>query len=213
MKRSSRSSSAGFTLLEATIATTIFGMVGYGLAVAIGAGQDTQQSILTNSISNKELRQTALQVSAELRSCASTNFEVTEGQTGHSQIDFQMPISSAGSLTWGVYDKRLGQESEDQNRVGWSVRYIVEEDAGAFGLESPAGEFGAGRRLVRQLLDDEDEVQLSESVVEGLNSGYGAHPGFAVSAAGDMWTVTINLAGQEENTNGNQVEFDVWMHN
>jgi type II secretory pathway pseudopilin PulG len=207
MKRLHCNLRSGFTLLEATLATAVFGVVGYGLAVAVGAGQETQKSILSTSVSNKEMRQTALKISSELRSCTNAHFAVSESQSGFSQIDFRMPITDNGTLTWGVHDKRLGPDSDEQNRPDWSVRYIVEED----GTQSDGA--GGVRRLVRQLLDENEEVRLSETVIEGLRAGHGIEPGFSVLPSGDMWNVTIRLSGHDEDQTGSKVEFDVWMHN
>jgi DNA-binding transcriptional LysR family regulator len=111
-----------------------------------------------------------------------------------------MPIEIGGVLGWGVEDRRLGLDAADQVREDWSIRYTVESEAGVqFAQALVDGVALAPRRLVRQVLNEQDEVVRTDPVVDQLSSG-AAKPGFRVERVGDVWELRIATQVVDQDT-------------
>jgi hypothetical protein len=130
---------------------------------------------------------------------------VTTLADGNHEMTFMQPIVAGGVMGWGVFNRAYGPDPEDQNKEDWQIRYTVES--------IPLGDGDFNRRLVRQILDEESEVQEQEVVIEGLRSGLQNPPGFSVIEVGDVWVVNVHTVGPHENSTGKGAEFHVRMRN
>lgn len=200
-----RTRRTGFTLLEAAISTSIFALVGYSLAVCVGAANDSQRTVFTVAAQDRALREATSSLTDELRTSSDAMITVTTLADSNSQVDLQVPVESGGNLLWGVYDRKLGATYADQNKVGWKLRYTVRN------VDPGAGV--TGRQLVRQILDTGSVVRDERIVATGLNSGTQAHPGFKVEKSGSMWVVTVSTSGHSEGTSGVETRVHVRTRN
>jgi prepilin-type N-terminal cleavage/methylation domain-containing protein len=186
MKQNHRS--AGFTLLEMSIALSIFAVVGYGLAVAVDVSRDSQITVIRRVDENRTLRTSVATLVDELRVSADAQVTVAALPDGNSRLRFMVPVAVGGASTWGVFDRRLGADAASQNRAGWTLQYTVRDGVGVDGR--------LNRQLVRQVLDDAFEVQREDVIADGLRSGNDAPPGFRVAMNGDVWEITFSTVGQ-----------------
>jgi prepilin-type N-terminal cleavage/methylation domain-containing protein len=200
VSRGTRCARAGFTLLETTVALSIFALVTAGLLSIVRVGARSQQNVIERAENGRSMRDVSSQLIDELRQTSDGEITVTALADGNSQLTFRQPILVDGDLLWGVYDTSLGTTPEEQTQENWKVRYTVEAVA--------AG--GATKRnLLRQLLDAADVVQSERVVARGLCSGGGAAPGFEVADAGAVWVVTLSLEGDVGADNARSVVFHV----
>lgn len=175
-------SRAGFTMLEMMISLGVFGVVGYGVAVAIKSGGTMQGTVTRVSNDDREMRGASLSLLDELQ-CSSDSRITAEAQLdGSTLLRFQQPVEDAGGATWGVYDPTIGASEADHNRTGWYLRYFVRTVDGR-------------RQLVRQELDAALAVQREKVVTEGLRAGNATPPGFQVQKSGSIWQITLSTDG------------------
>lgn len=203
--RTYRKAAAGFTLLESTIALSIFAVVGYGLAVAVDVGKDSQSMVIRESEDHRTMRTVVKTLADELRSSADDQVTVTVLADGNHQLRFMVPVVAGGVSTWGVYDRRLGSDAASQNQAGWTVQYTVRNGVGVDG--------GVNRQLVRQELDTALAVQREEVLADGLRAGNAAPRGFTVVKNGDMWEITLSTVGQRAGLAGITQVFHVHARN
>ena len=182
-----RARAAGFTLLEMSIATTIFGIAGYGLLQTVRVADQSHESVLESADGTRALREASATILDELRAARAADLSVTTMPDGNSDVRFTTPIEAAGVATWGVHDARLGASEEEQNREGWLLRYAVEAVQQASG--------NTVRVLVRQVLDDTGAVQRQDIFLGDL-SGTSEIERFVMRPTGDVWE--IELAAKDE---------------
>ncbi len=181
---------AGFTVLEMTIASGIFLLVGVALQDTVLMADRVQETVFDRSETSRDLRGIGSQLVDEFKSTQDASLEVQALPSGDDQVTFQTPISIGGVDLWGV--EELGIEGGDPQQ-DWSLRYTVVD--------------AQDRRLVRQVLDADDAVKSSEVVMGGLSEVEGV-PGFSVQQTGDVWAVTLTLDPDgEAGTNGRSIDF------
>lgn len=191
---------AGFSLLEVTLASSIFMIIGYVFASAITMGTSSQRLVMQSAEDSESLREATSALRSELKITNDDMVGVTALAGGNHQLAFQVPIELGGAVLWGAEHEDIGPDPIE----GWQVCYTVNE-------EVVGGE--TERTLVRQILDDEGNVQVEEAVVSGLGSGAEDPAGFQVQKSGDMWVVTLSLEGQMEGVRGRSSEFHVKTRN
>lgn len=195
----------GFTLVELAISLTIFTFVGYGLAVVLGVGRESQVIVDSLHATGSQHREAQERLAEDLRTARGSSITVATLSDSNTRLRFQQPITLAGADTWGIHDRTLGNTEAEQNRAGWQVQYTVQSGVGSDG--------GLSRELVRQLLDTNGAVQKTEVLARYLNSGSDASPGFRVAASGAMWVVTITSGGDPETHAGMRTTFHVQTRN
>lgn len=196
---------SGFTLLEMMVALSIFAVVGYGLAVAVDVGKDSQTTVLREIDENQTLRTAVNSLIDEIRVSADGQIAVAALPDGNHRVRFMLPIDVGGAAVWGVFDRRLGSDAATQIRAGWFVQYTVRTAVGTDG--------GINRQLLRQILSDTLVVQREEVIAEGLRSGGDVPPGFRMVMTGDLWEITLSTVGQRAGKAGMTQVFHVHTRN
>lgn len=199
-----RSRRGGFTLLETVIALVIFSVLGYALGVAAQVGNHSQQEVTRRSKENRELRSGTLSLAKELRSSQDSSISITVLADGNHSLRFMQPIDDAGTASWGVFDRHLGDTPALQNRANWVVQYTV-RDVMVDGANQ--------KQLVRQILDDTFVVQREQLIATGLRSGDVVPPGFRVAQAGAVWEITMSTNGPLDGNLGKSVVMHVQTRN
>jgi prepilin-type N-terminal cleavage/methylation domain-containing protein len=185
MTRSIRGrSNSAFTLLEMVVALTIFTTVGYGLLVAVEAGNHSEITVARVSEQDRELRAATTNLCSELKSSRDASITITPLADSNHQIRFQQPIDDAGNPSWGVYDRTLGSTAAEQSRVGWFVQYTVRAVPAVLGR--------LDRQLVRQIVDDKFVVQKERVIADELCRGTDNPPGFRMIQTGGLWEITLS---------------------
>ncbi len=169
----------GLTLLEMMIALSILALVVTASMEMISAGTSSSAQVGAGVRENSEMRDGTRRLREELRGAGGGRFDVVPLADGNSELTFQVPVTSGGVAGWGVYDRFLGPGEDEWNRVDWSLRYTVLPDG------------DGGRQLVRQVLDDLDQVQRQTVLVTDLRAGNVEPPGFRVADVGDVWEVIV----------------------
>lgn len=195
---------AGFTLIELMISLTIFAVLGYSVAISVDMASDSQRTVYSVAAEDRALRESSSFLTDELRSSRDSQIAVATLADGNHQLEFKVPIEVGSSLTWGVYDKRLGTTYADQNKIDWKYRYTVRNSVVA-GV--------VNKQLLRQIIDTNSEVHEEQVIAEGLHSGTQNPPGFRVVKSGDMWAVTVSTAGKSAESPGIKAEFHVQARN
>ncbi len=180
----------GFTLIEVILAVGIFSVVGVGLTQGVHIAQTTHQSVSTQSTSNSDIRDGIGLLREEFKSCRESSIVVSQVLNGNDQLEFQVPVDSPLGTSWGAYDRYLGSLPAERNRVGWTISYVVQNNA----LGIPC--------LLRQILDGGGALQREVQIVSNvLVDGHADAPGFTVTATGDVWEVTLKtLTGDGQST-------------
>lgn len=181
--RSPRPARAGFTLIELAISLAIFCAAGYVATVALRAADRSEREVQRIARASRGLRSATSRLAAELQDSRDASIAISTLADGNHELRFQMPIDDAGALGWGVYDRMLGSTAELQNRPGWQLCYTVLSSADAGGAIE--------RRLVRQIRDDADALQLETVLTRGLCAGGSPTPGFHVEKSGELWELQI----------------------
>jgi type II secretory pathway pseudopilin PulG len=195
---------AGFTVIELAIATALVAVLGLALISATLMGNNAQVAVSEAVDASQGLRAASVAISGEFKSTDADTITVTALADGNHELSFMVPVVFEGTATWGVYDRSYGQTADEQNKVGWQIRYTVAE------VEvNGVGE----RQLVRQVLDDLDVVQEQETILRGLREGGGASPGLRVTQAGEMWEIEINTVGYKGDSQGERADFHVRTRN
>jgi len=198
-----RAARGGFTILEMVIASSIFVVLAYVLVAATRAGEGSQGAVTTTIERSESLRSARGSLANELRTTSDDVITVEELADGNDELTFMMPITVGGTNTWGVYDRSLGATEDEQNQEGWFIRYTVEDHEGC-SVDCIA--------LVRQILDDQEDVQEEELIVEGL-SCESQGPAFQVEKSGEMWEIRVKQAGYGEESSGEEATFYVYTRN
>lgn len=197
---------AGLSLLELVIALSIFTTLGLSLYTVVDSAKRSHQAVTHGVAENEKLRSSVSSLADELKSTSTGLMTIVELADGNDQITFQMPIEVAGEPVWGVEERELGESAEEWVRENWFVRYTVEP-------QQPDATGYVNRVLLRQVLDDAGDVQLEQTISEGLNTGTATNPGFTVTQVGDMWEVCFSTDGHATNTSGRKAVFHVATRN
>ncbi|MDA1263957.1 MAG: type II secretion system protein [Planctomycetota bacterium] len=196
MMRRPRNAQGGFTLLELTIAGSVFALIALALKDTVLLADRAQDAVVSRAEEHDDLRDVCRQLADELKGCQSSGMGIITLGNGCHEITFQEPIVVAGDDRWGIDEPGLDDNGEP--REDWSLRYTV-IDAG-------------GRRLMRQVLDDKGDIQRSEVLLEALSED-AATPGFTLVPAGDIWQLSLALAGSHGLNHGKQLSFQFRARN
>jgi len=196
---------AGFTLIETTVALTIFAALGYGLAIVVGLGQHSQRAVTRMAAEDRSMRAATKALMEDLRVSSDSTITVTVLADGNHQVRLMLPIDVAGAATWGVYDRMLGSDATAWNQAGWHVQYTVRD--------TPAGGTAINKQLVRQILDTTDTVRRETVLADGLRGGATAPAGFQMIKTGLVWQLTLSTVGKVEGKAGIREVFHVRTRN
>lgn len=199
-----RARGAGFTVIELAIATALVAVLGLALISATLMGTNAQVAVSDAVEASQGMRAASAAISSEFRSTDADTITVTVLEDGNHELSFMQPVTFEGTATWGVYDRTYGPTADEQNKVGWRIRYTVAQ-VDVNGAEE--------RQLVRRVLDDLGVVHEEETVLRGLRDGGGASPGLRVTQAGEMWEIEINTVGYRGDSQGERADFHVRTRN
>ncbi|MCK6448511.1 MAG: prepilin-type N-terminal cleavage/methylation domain-containing protein [Planctomycetes bacterium] len=203
-QRSHHARRRGYTILELLASLTIFAVIWYSLAIAIRTGVRAERAVAEQGEANREMRRSVGSLTDELRWSNESTVTVATLADGNHSLTFMQPIQVGGNQDWGVYDKSLGDDEDEQNRPDWQIRYTV--------VSANVGN-DTERRLVRQILDDDGDVQKQTVLATRLNDGVGAAPGFQATKSGDVWVLTLSTAAIEGTSEASSEVFHVRTRN
>lgn len=193
-----RREQSGFTLVEAVVSASLLTIVGMGTVMLMSASRDGASMTRQQAMQTHWLRRASMSVREDLAQTTVARLTIaTLGDQNHS-ITFQRPTDCvAGVATWGAFDPNApeGERMRDDHFTRFTVT---------------TG--GNGRQLVRQVLDSSSEVVHQEVLAYGLATGTAVPPGLQIVPSGDLWRVTIGLAGTT-GTTGASLTFDVALRN
>ena len=179
---------AGFSLLEVTVSTATFAIIGYVMLVAVKTSTDAQNAIALRTEEHRVLRRASRTLLDELALASDDTITVTASGSGSgtASLAFRQRIEEGGTAGFGAV--HLGVPHTD-----WTLVYAV----------SAAGE------LVRRVTDGDGVVQASAVVASGLRAASEDPPGFRVVKAGDLWEITLATEGVGD---GNGIEEVFHVH-
>lgn len=177
---------SGVTLVEISMASLIFTVIAFGMVTAASMGVRTEQAVSKSVVDMRALHDTCAKLEEEIGYANLAGIQHEVDPAGFSTIEFQVPIDTDLGLDWGAYDKRLGTTELERSRAAWVTRFFAEIVPGTDGE----------RRLVRQILDDEDTEQLRDVLVERVDTE-GPLPGFTAEDTGTLWVLTVRLPADE----------------
>jgi type II secretory pathway component PulJ len=176
----------GMTIIEITCTTLIFGVLSLVMLNGLDLSESSRRAVDAIATQNAELRAAMRAISDDLRVSSEDRTTLEDLSDGSTLVTLQLPIVVGGVLAWGVPGEYVARVGGD-DQAGWSVRYEV-----------LAGE-DAVRRLMRRVLDDAGNQMRSEVIATGLalgtDGGAANPPGIAVARTGDVWEVSVALAG------------------
>jgi hypothetical protein len=178
-------------MVEVTMTITIFCVLAYTMASAVGLSNSSRRTVAGIAESNATLRSVVGAIADDLRTSADDRIATVELADGETQLTLQVPVVAGGAVLWGVPGEDVATVGGD-DQVGWSLRYAVADAA------------DGSRCLTRDVLDADGAVRRSKVIARGLSAGGAAPPGLAVVRTGDVWEVTVTLAdagGRVETTN------------
>lgn len=191
---------SGLTLIELTVAMTIFAVLGYSLMSALSLSNNSRAAVEDMVEENEELRAGAGAVTDDLRLSSDARVDIAELADENHEVTIQLPIVIGGALDWGVPAHEVGAPGATDHQ-DWVVRYTVATGTDEHGEVE--------RTLVRQLVDSAGEVQKQEELVHGLTKGSDASPGFRLEKTGEVWEVTLST----ERGSGKKEVFHVHSRN
>jgi prepilin-type N-terminal cleavage/methylation domain-containing protein len=192
---------SGFTLIETTVALTIFAALGYTLSVVVALGKHSQTTITGLTTEDRSLRQATTDLIDDLRNGSDANITVTVLPDGNHQVVFMEPIDLGGVASWGVYDRTVNPNP----MPNWQVRYTVNDQ--------PLGNGLIDKQLVRQVLDDTGVLKKQTVLVDNLMLGTQVPPGFQMVKTGAVWQITLSTQGKVEGKSGIREVFHVQTRN
>jgi hypothetical protein len=208
---------AGLSVLEVSVSIGALGVIGYGLVAVMDFGLRSQQTVTAIAANNSHRQEATAQLTRELSSSSDDRITIAELPGGNTALTFQQPIEVNGIATWGVSDDRLALSlDEEETFEGWSLCYTVLTDhswgpgsplSPGLAQEDPAGGANVQRTLVRQVLDDQQQVVSTHSVLNNLR-GQTDKPGFRVQRVGDVWEISIATLP----SNHNEPSLDTVIH-
>ena len=205
MSRSLRTRRAGFTLVEVLVALTLFSVLGYSVALAVGVGEQSGGAVADIVDQDQELRAATTALLDDLRATNADHVAIAPGADANDGVRLSVPIEAGGAIVWGVHERTLGPDAATQDRPGWIVRYRV--------VDVATGPASVDKKLVRELLDAAGAVQRSNVLVHGLRSGAAAPAGFKVVQLGAVWEVTLSTTGARAGQPGMRTVFHAQSRN
>ncbi|MEZ5975388.1 MAG: prepilin-type N-terminal cleavage/methylation domain-containing protein [Planctomycetota bacterium] len=188
----------GFTLVELMIAASIMGLIGLGLTQGLHLATSTHDQVATRAVTNTNLRASVRNLRNELKSCTEGRIDLANDANGNQILTLQVPVDDGANQGWGVYDRNLGANEAEWNRIGWELRYAVGNVQGGRG------------ELLRQIIDDNGNLVRQTSLADNVLVGPDA--GFLVQQTGEVWQV--QLTTQDGSSRAPQrEEFDVRLRN
>lgn len=170
----------GLTLIEITIAATIFTILGYALVSSLKLSEGSRTAVETLATRSREFRAASRAVVDALRVSNDDTVAIAELADENHAVTLSLPVLDGGALAWGVpASAQSGPGAVDQ--IGANVVFAV-----AVGAD---GE----RSLVRRVLRSNGTVQEEETLIRGLSRGDVDPPGFQVVRTGEVWEITISL--------------------
>jgi prepilin-type N-terminal cleavage/methylation domain-containing protein len=198
----------GFSLLELIVTMAISTVVMGAVVLISKGGQDSSATIVKEGRKARDLRRAANLISKDLRQAGVGTLTVTTLGDGNKSVVFRKPISfSAGSVTWGVFEKSLGNSPSARNKTNWFYRYTVVP------VTLKGGK--VDRQLAREFLDGSMVLQKRQVIAHFLRKGTGADPGFSVAPSGALWKVQIATQVPKGTGQGiiQKIAFDVALRN
>lgn len=200
-----RSRTAGFTLVEVLVALTLFSVLGYSVALAVGVGEQSRTAVADVVDQDQELRAATSALLTDLRATNADHVAIALGADANDSVRLTVPIEVGGAILWGVHERTLGPDAATQDRVDWSVRYRV--------VDVATGPASVDKELVRELLDAAGVVQRSNVLVHDLRDGAGNPAGFKVVQLGAVWEVTLSTTGARAGQPGLRTVFHAQSRN
>lgn len=177
------------SLVEVTIASTLFAGLGYVLLLSLRVSESSHESVASNADASEELRETASVMREELRSALMSSVSVMSPPGGTSVLTLQTAVRSSGSTpAWGAYDRNLDPDPDACHKAGWSLRYSVASSGVNQG------------DLVREILDDAGGIALTETLAHDVNT-------FQVTESGEVWVIQVATTASDGTSYAE--EFDV----
>jgi len=192
---------AGFTLIETTVALTIFAALGYTLSVVVALGKHSQTMITGLTTEDRSLRSATTDLIEDLRTSSDSTITVTALPDGNHKVKFMQPIDLGGVAGWGVYDRTVSPNP----MPNWHVQYIARDQA--------LGGGAVDKQLIRQVLDDTDVVKKETVLANYLQPGNQVPPGFQMVKVGLVWQITLSTQGKVEGRSGIREVFHVQTRN
>lgn len=187
-RRSGPGIAGGFTLIEVMIAVGLFLFIGYAVVGALESGTRTGETVNRVTRENERFRKAGRYLVEDLQSTADDQIQTTVLPDGNHEITFMVPVNVGGDVVWGALLPTQGWSAAEQGMEGYAVRYTVET--------VPDGQGGVDRRLVRQVIDTDQNVAWSRVLAEGLPRGDTTPPGFHLETVGAMRRVTLTTLEQ-----------------
>jgi prepilin-type N-terminal cleavage/methylation domain-containing protein len=203
--RNSSARRAGFTLIEVLVALTLFSVLGYSVALAVGVGEQSRGAVADVVDQAQELRAASTALMADLRATSADRIAIANGADGNHSVRLSVPIEVGGAIVWGVHERTLGSTAAAQDRPDWLVRYRV--------LDVATGGGAIDKQLVRELLDTGGVVRRTTVLVHQLRPGVAAPAGFQVVQVGAVWEVTLSTTGAREGQPGLRTVFHAQNRN
>ncbi len=198
----------GMTLVEVAISSLLFAFLGFILTTSMNVGIRTQQTVSGSIASMDVLRDCSSKLRNGIRLAADSSIVSTTLSNGECDVTFEEPLTVNGSLTWGVYDTRLGADINSHTQPGWNVQYTVVSSSDPSNTTS-----GIRNDLVCRIRDANGATQFEETLISGLYQGGVSDPGFSVLKTGEMWEIKLQCAGDYNNTKGPSTTMQVRARN
>ena len=204
-RRKDRARPPGLSLIEVSVASTVFLILEYALVGSLQMGKKSTDTVIRVAVENENLRKANHDLVKDLSVASDASITVETLADNNHRVTFMLPIEVGGNMTWGVWDPALGADPVSQTKENWNVRYTV--------VTVPDGSGGTTRRLMRQILDLGGLVQLEKPIADGLRSGNDDPPGFRVVKPGIMWQLSVSTIGEEASDKAKTATFDIWPRN
>jgi hypothetical protein len=192
---------AGFTLIETTVALTIFVALGYALSVVVAIGKHSQSTISGLTTEDRSLREATTDLVEDLRNSSDSTIAVSVLPDGNHQVQLMEPIDLGGVASWGVYDRTVNPNP----MPNWQIVYTV--------IDQPIGNGAVDRQLVREILDDTGVMKKQTVLADRLSLGTQVPPGFQMIKTGAVWQITLSTQGKVEGKSGIREVFHVQTRN
>lgn len=188
----------GFSVIEVVIAAALLGVVGLAAVTMTNASRDGARQAHMLTVHTERLLRASVRVREDLEQASADHLVIATLPDLNHSITLQRPVASgSGATLWGAYDP--SRPAAERLRADHYTRLTVVAD-------------GAGRALMRQVLDVDGNIVHQDVVAQGLASGSASPPGLRIVPSGDMWRVCIGLAA-EAGRPGDSLTFDVALRN
>ena len=168
---SQRHREGGFNLIEVAIVLAILSVMVLAAMVLTRATDEAYQSTVESSNVTFQIRRALEMMTEEIRRSDSDHVTVDNSGALYDAVDLEVPLTvSDGDVLWGA-----------SGRIGWKIRYLVEEDA-------------LIRRVVNAggIIMEMDQV-MAVNVHDDATSG----KGFSVTKNGSLYTIGVRVLARE----------------